>query len=176
MGTNICDTIDTGIGVYNFPWWNNIWVETREWNVSSYIYKYNIVFACIIRKDSRGGISSGELCWTSHNHIIILFFSSWDCLCPGEQVYIAFQNTYKFICVCYFLSSEYLCGFRKLREKYHWTMLLDTAAELEGPNVLHIYLSRFGFLLHIWIDFVCLLLQQLQLGNCQLFQSFNSIS
>lgn len=143
MGTNICDSIDAWIGVYNFPWWNNIRVETREWNISSYIYKYNIVFACIIWKDSCGGISSRQLYWTSRNHIVILFLSSWDCLCPGEQIYFPFQDKYKFIWVCYLLNSDHFYGFRKLRGKYHWTMLLDTAVDLEDPNVLHIYLLRF---------------------------------
>lgn len=93
MGPHIRDTTDAWISVYNFHWRKNIWFKTRKWNISSYIYKYNIVFTCIVWKDSCTGISRWELCWASDNHIIIPFLSSWDCLCPSKQVLIC-QDTY----------------------------------------------------------------------------------
>lgn len=101
MGSNIYDIIDTCIGLYYFHWWKNIWSETWKWNITSYIYKYNIIFACIIWEDSCTGILRWELCWTSHNHIVILSISPWDCLCPSKNIFISRAES-----VCIILTLE----------------------------------------------------------------------
>ena len=88
MGSNLGDIIDTWFSLYYFHWWKNIWSETWKRNISSYIYKYYIVLACIIWEDSCTGISRWELCWTYHNHIVVLFVSPWNCLCPSKWIFI----------------------------------------------------------------------------------------